>query len=147
MARAVAFDEGTDAMAEALDGADVVALCTHADQAVIDPTLIGPGVHVSSVGSQAELPLELADGDNLVVVEWRGAVSESPPAGAAELQHLDPAVVVEIGELLAGRAEGRADDDQITVYKSTGHAVQDVAAAALVHRAAVEAEVGTLVAL
>lgn len=146
-AKAVTYDEGPDGLAAALDGADVVALCTHADRAVIDPAMIGPGVHVSSVGSQAELPPALADGPNLVVVEWRGAVAEAPPAGAAELQHIDPSAVVELGALLAGDAAGRASADQITVYKSTGHAVQDVAAAALINRAAVAAGVGTVVEL
>lgn len=137
-----AFDD----LGEALDGADVVALCTHAPEAVIDPSDIGPGVHVSSVGSSAELPPELANAD-VVVVEWRDSVAVPPPAGAAEIQSLDPTAVVELGDLIAGRATGRTSDDQITVYKSTGHAVQDIAAARLVYDAAVATEVGTEIRL
>ena len=83
----------------------------------------------------------------MVVVEWRDSVVVAPPAGAAELQGLDPASVVELGDLLGGRASGRTSEAQVTVYKSTGHAVQDLAAARLVHDAAVEAGLGTLVEL
>lgn len=138
----VVFDDSR----RALIGADVVALCTHAQQAVIDPTAIAPGTHVSSVGSGAELPPELAMAD-LVVVEWRDAVVEPPPAGAAEIQSLAPGDVVELGDLIAGRAAGRGGADQVTVYKSTGHAVQDVAAARLVHDEAVAAGIGTFIEL
>jgi ornithine cyclodeaminase len=132
--------------AAAIIGADVVALCTHADAGVIDPVHIGSGVHVSSVGSAAELPPELARAD-VVVVEWRDSVAVPPPAGAAELQSLSPDDVIEVGDLIAGRATGRTDRAQVTVYKSTGHAVQDVATARLVYDRALAARVGTEVSL
>ncbi len=141
-ARAVAVDD----FEAALTDADVVALCTHADTPVIDPQWLGEGVHVSSVGSQAELPPALAE-RGLVVVEWRAAVTTPPPAGAAELQGLDPATVVELGELLQDPALGRRSPGDLTVYKSTGHAVQDVAAAALVYQAALDSGVGQAVSL
>ena len=142
----VASSTAVDDAAEALDGADVVALCTHASSAVIDPAMIAPGTHVSSVGSAAELPEALASAD-VVVVEWRDCVATPPPAGAAELQSLDPGDVVELGDLVAGRATGRTSSSQITVYKSTGHAAQDVAAARLVHDAAAAAGAGQLIEL
>jgi ornithine cyclodeaminase/alanine dehydrogenase-like protein (mu-crystallin family) len=138
MGSAIAVD---DARA-ALEGAGVVALCTHADRAVVECAWVEPGTHVSSVGSLAELPVELGRAD-VVVVEWRGAVAVAPPAGAAELQGLAPGDVVELGDVIAGRAGGRRRPDQVTVYKSTGHAVQDVAAARLVYDAAVAGGAGT----
>lgn len=125
----------------AVHEADVVALCTHAGEAVIDAEWIRPGVHVSSVGSAAELPVALAQAD-VVVVEWRDCVVVPPPAGAAELQQLDSADVIELGDLVAARTLGRTADDQVTVYKSTGHAVQDIAAAQLVFQQAVAADRG-----
>jgi ornithine cyclodeaminase/alanine dehydrogenase-like protein (mu-crystallin family) len=131
-----------DHIAAAVGGADVVALCTHADRALIERSWVAPGTHVSSVGSMSELPVELA-GAEVVVVEWRDAVAVPPPAGAAELQGLAPDQVVELGDLIAGRAVGRKRPDQVTVYKSTGHAVQDVAAARLVYDAALAAGTGT----
>jgi len=54
------------------------------------------------------------------------------PAGAHELSGLDPSFGVELGQILSGEQPGRTSDDEITVYKSMGHAVEDAAAAALV---------------
>lgn len=138
-----------DAVDDAVDGADVVALCTHADQAVIDPQRVAPGAHVSSVGSQAELPIALLDGERTIVVDHVGAVTTAPPAGAAELQHLAGDRVLEIGRLIVEPTRGRQGDDStaITIYKSTGHAVQDLAASKLIFDAAVDADIGTLVRL
>ncbi len=141
-AMALAMEDFRDAVV----GADVIALCTHADTPVIDPSWVGDGSHVSSVGSRAELPPALL-GRGPVVVEWRAAVTTPPPAGAAELQGLDPASVVELGELLQDPSLGRSGPDEVSIYKSTGHAVQDVAAAALVYRRALTEGVGATVSL
>ncbi len=140
----VTIDE-FDGFEEAVQGADVVALCTHADDPVIHPSWVGEGTHVSSVGSMAELPLGLVGPG--IVVDQVGAVTAPPPAGAAELQGMDPADVVELGVLLADPSLGRRSDQQITVYKSTGHAVQDIAAARVIFDAAIEAAIGALLAL
>ena len=67
----------------------------------------------------------------LLCVESRVAF-EPPPAGSFELKGLDPQDAVELGEVLAGTRPGRANAEQITVYKSMGHAVEDAVAAALV---------------
>ncbi|MHB1893176.1 MAG: hypothetical protein ACYCTZ_06715 [Candidatus Dormibacteria bacterium] len=69
-------------------------------------------------------------------MEWRGAVTNPPPAGARELQGGDPLAVTELGELLAQPHLGRTSADQITVFKSTGLAVEDAATARLVYDAA-----------
>lgn len=120
---------------EAVCGADVVCLCTDAAEAVIQHEWLAPGVHVSSVGRGAEIPaatMDAAMADGVVIVEWRGAALNSPPAGAHELQRHDATAMVEIGEILSGRAVGRRNDSSITVYKSTGHAIEDLAAAKVV---------------
>ena len=62
-----------------------------------------------------------------------GAATNPPPAGAHDLQGLDPDSLTEVGEVLAGTRPGRADEGEITVYKSTGHAVEDAATARLVY--------------
>jgi ornithine cyclodeaminase/alanine dehydrogenase-like protein (mu-crystallin family) len=134
-----------DGFEEAVRGADVVALCTHADAPVLEPAWIEPGTHVSSIGSLAELPPGLV-GPGLVV-DQLGAVTAAPPAGAVELQGMDVQAVVELGVLIADPSLGRRSDEQITVYKSTGHAVQDIAAARVVFDAALDAAVGAMVEL
>jgi alanine dehydrogenase len=113
---------------EAVRGADVVCCCTDADEPVLARTWLAPGTHVSSVGVNAEVD-DATVRDASVFVEWRGAAENPPPAGSAELQGLDPSTLVEIGQVLAGDHAGRRSDDELTLYKSTGHAVEDAAAA------------------
>jgi alanine dehydrogenase len=118
---------------EAVCGADVVCCCTHASEPVLRREWLAPGTHVCSVGASQEGP-ELDPETvtaGLLCVESRVAF-EPPPAGAFELQSLDASEAVELGEVLAGTKPGRTTDEQITVYKSMGHAVEDAAAAALV---------------
>jgi ornithine cyclodeaminase/alanine dehydrogenase-like protein (mu-crystallin family) len=124
----------------AVRGADVVACCTDAREPILRREWLKAGAHVSSVGGTwgPELDAETI-GAGRVFVEWRGAATTPPPAGAAELQGLDAASLTEVGEVLAGTKPGRQNAEEITVYKSTGHAVEDAAAARLVYdRARVE---------
>ncbi len=119
---------------EAVRGADIVACCTDAREPVIRREWLVPGVHVSSVGGTfgPELDSETVAAAK-VFVEWRGAALNPPPAGAHELQGLDPDRITEVGEVLAGTRPGRTSEADITVYKSTGHAVEDAATARLVY--------------
>lgn len=119
---------------EAVRGADVVACCTDAREPVISREWLEPGVHVSSVGGTfgPELDRETLAAAK-VFVEWRGAALNPPPAGAHELQGMDADAITEVGEVLAGTREGRTSNRDITVYKSTGHAVEDAATARLVY--------------
>ena len=135
-ARALAEETGAAAVEsfeDAVRGADVVCCCTHASEPVLRREWLGPGTHVCSVGASQEGPeLDSATvAAGLLCVESRVAF-QPPPAGAFELQGLDPDAAVELGEVLAGTRPGRTSDDQLTVYKSMGHAVEDAAAAALV---------------
>jgi alanine dehydrogenase len=127
----------------AVRGADVVACCTDAREPVIRREWLQPGVHVSSVGGTfgPELDPETVAGAK-VFVEWRGAALNPPPAGAHELQGLDVDTLTEVGEVLAGTRPGRTSEHDITVYKSTGHAVEDAATARLVYDRALAEGVG-----
>jgi alanine dehydrogenase len=119
---------------DAVRGADVVCCCTDAREPVVEFGWLSPGTHIGSVGGAfgRELDGATIDGGKLFV-EWRGAVTSAPPAGAGELQGVDPDRVAELGEVLAGLRQGRESRDEITVYKSTGHAIEDIAAARLVY--------------
>jgi ornithine cyclodeaminase len=150
-ARALAAEVGGtayDSFADAIAGADVVCACTDAGSPIFGADSLEPGMHVTSVGASRDGP-ELDPAvmrAGLLAVESRVAF-EAYPAGAHELQGLDPDDAVELGELLAGTREGRTSPEQITVYKSTGHAVEDAAAAGLVYRRALADGVGTEVEL
>jgi ornithine cyclodeaminase/alanine dehydrogenase-like protein (mu-crystallin family) len=80
------------------------------------------------------------------VVESRVAF-QPYPAGAHELQGLDPESAAELGEVISGLRPGRESAEQVTVYKSMGHAVEDAAAAGLVYRRALETGTGLRVSL
>jgi alanine dehydrogenase len=135
-AQALAEETGATAVGsfeDAVRGADVVCCCTHASSPILEREWLEPGAHVCSVGASQEGPELGAEtvSAGLLCVESRVAF-EPPPAGAFELQGLDPEAAVELGEVLSGAREGRTSEEQITVYKSMGHAVEDAAAAALV---------------
>jgi len=133
---------------EAVRGADVVACCTDAREPILRLGWLAPGVHVSAIGGTfgRELDAETVAASR-VFVEWRGAVTSPPPAGAHELQGMDPDAVTEVGEVIAGKRAGRQSRDEITLYKSTGHAVEDAATARLVYDRALEQGVGTRLTL
>jgi len=133
---------------EAVDGADVVFCCTDAVAAVIRHSWLSPGAHVSSVGGShgPELDVETVAQGSLFV-EWTGAVTAKPAAGAHELQGIDPVRVGVLGAVLDGQHPGRRSPGELTVYKATGHAALDVAAAVAVHARARELRLGAYVDL
>jgi alanine dehydrogenase len=125
-------------------GATNRPLCSLGTLPVVRAEWVAPGTHVSSVGYSvpgSELDPELVRAAT-IVVESRDSSFAPPPGGAAELSGVDPASVAELGELVSGSRRGRATPVEITLYKSVGVAVQDIAAAALVFAAAKEREVG-----
>jgi alanine dehydrogenase len=124
---------------EAVRGADVIHCTTGSRDPIVRWEWLSPGAHVSSVGSGmggSELDPEIVSRADLVAVEQRDSAFAPLPAGAPELDVLGRDGVVELGEVIAGTREGRASNEQITLYKSVGVAVQDLAAAALVLDAA-----------
>jgi ornithine cyclodeaminase/alanine dehydrogenase-like protein (mu-crystallin family) len=133
---------------EAVREADVVCCCTDSAEPVLEYRWLRRGAHVNSIGANFEGP-EL-DRDTVargrLVVESRVAF-QPPPAGCRELQGLSPDSAAELGEVLAAARPGRHDDDEITVYKSMGHGVEDAAAAQLVYKRAIRESVGTHLAL
>jgi len=132
----------------AVNGADVVACCTDAREPILRREWIKPGAHVSSVGGTFGPELDAATiAAGRVFVEWRGAATNPPPAGAFELQGLDVADLTEVGEVLAGTRPGRQSREETTIYKSTGHAIEDAAAARLVYDQAKAEGVGITLSL
>src|SRR5439155_1496961 len=106
------------------------------------------GAPVSSVGGTFGPELDAQTiGAGTIFVESRDAVRQPPPAGAHELQGLRPESVTEIGEVIAATQPGRSAPDQLTVYKSSGHAVEDAAAARLVYERALAEGAGQRVSL
>lgn len=136
----------------AVTGADVVCLTTDSPDPVIDRRWIAPGAHVTSVGFSATgRELDTATvADATLVVEGRATALADYPVGSHDLGIPFRDGVIgpddlhaEIGELVSGTVAGRTSDDELTLYKSSGVAVQDVAAAKLIYDEALRRGVGT----
>jgi alanine dehydrogenase len=133
-----------DTAEEAVRDADIVCLCTSAQEPPVRAEWIAPGAHVTSVGFNppgGELDAALIERGRLFVESYDAFAP--PPVGSAELQGLDPAIGTELGDVVLGRRPGRESPDQITVYKSMGHAMEDVVTATLVYQAALAEGAGT----
>ena len=123
--------------------ADIICLTTSSSTAVIDADWVKPGAHVTSVGFAppgSEVPLALIERAR-IAVETRNAFSPAP-VGCAELAGRDSSAAVELGEVLAGVKPGRTAEDEITLYKSMGNAMEDMVVANLVYETAVARGVG-----
>lgn len=121
---------------EAVRGADVVVVATAATTPVLMGEWLSPGVHINAVGATRPNWRELDDNalrQARIYVESReAAMKESGDIIAAGR------IFAEIGEVVAGSKKGRESDDEITLFKSVGVAIEDIVAADLVHRNAGE---------
>ncbi|HEY0755475.1 MAG TPA: ornithine cyclodeaminase family protein [Ktedonobacteraceae bacterium] len=133
---------------EAVDGADVICLCTSASKPVLKLAWLAPGAHVTSVGYRppgGELDSQIIERSRLFV-ETRLAF-EPAPAGCAELAGFAAGFGTELGELLLGQRPGRQGQHELTLYKAMGHACEDMAAASLVYQRARQEGAGRVVEL
>ena len=122
---------------EAVQQSDVVCLATHSYEPVIRPEWVRAGTHVTSVGyapPAGELPVQLAREHTLFVEDE--AAFEEPPVGCGELRDIDAAKGIKLGDALLGSSRLRTGDDEITVYKGMGIAMEDMVAAEIVYRKA-----------
>jgi len=121
---------------EAVRGADVVVTATTSETPVFNGEWLSPGVHINAVGGVGRLEWRELDDETLrrcarVYVDSReAAFKESGDVIAAGR------VFAELGEVVAGTKPGRQSAEEITLFKSLGLAVEDVATADLVYRKA-----------
>jgi ornithine cyclodeaminase/alanine dehydrogenase-like protein (mu-crystallin family) len=141
-----------ESVAQATAGADLICTTLACTDPVVEARDLAPGAHVNAVGSSFPSRRELS---SAAVARCRVFVDSRESAWAEAGDLLVPRdegvidtthVLAELGEVLLGRHPGRADHDEITLYKSLGLAVQDVAAAFEVSRLAAERGVGDTVA-
>jgi alanine dehydrogenase len=130
---------------------DVVITATTSREPVLLSSWLGQGTHVNAVGSnflaKAELEPEVVRRCNVVVVDSRDqarieAGDFVQPLEAGFLRWQD---VKELGQVIVGRFNGRNHPQDITLFKSLGIAIEDVAVAGRLLARAVEANAGTLI--
>ena len=128
-----------DNASDALKGADVVSTATPSKEAYIKSEWIGPGTHITTVGSDEGDKQELDSS-----VYYKAKVVVDKREVALNKKYLKPELIyAELGEIIAGMKPGRTNPDEITVMDSTGLGIQDVAAGLAAYRLAKEKGVGT----
>ncbi len=138
---------------DAVAAADIICTTTASREPILRGEWIAPGTHVNAVGSSVpsarEADTAAVARARLYVDRRESALNE---AGDFLMARSDGAIgddhiVAELGELLLGAAEGRRTPDEITLFKSLGLAIEDLAAANHIYAKALEVGVGTLVEL
>jgi ornithine cyclodeaminase/alanine dehydrogenase-like protein (mu-crystallin family) len=135
----------------ALFGAEVVCTATTATEPVVEKRWLARGAHVNAVGAFGpgrELDTETVASSSFFVDRRESALNEGGDYGAAAAEGaVGPEhIQAELGEVLAGIHPGRRSEDELTVFKSYGIGVEDLATAQLVLRRARERGLGTEVA-
>lgn len=137
---------------EAVADADIICTTTASPAAILDAGMVRPGTHVNAVGSSRNGPVEIG---NALVARSRffGDHADAVRAQGSEFRNAIEAGLVgdahflgEIGQVLAGGVPGRLGDDDVTLYKSLGHIVQDLVSAQFVYEEAGRRGAGAAVA-
>jgi alanine dehydrogenase len=132
---------------DAVQGADVVVTVTPARTPIVQPSWIGPGTHIAAVGADKagdqELDAAILQGARIFVDDIRQCRTDGEinvPLSEGVITEAD--IVGEIGEVIVGTKQGRTSDDDVTVFDSTGIALQDSATVPLEYERAVAAGAG-----
>lgn len=143
--------EVVGSVAEAVDGADVIVLATNSKEPVVRREWISTGAHLNVVGSSSPLAREVdtatVAASALFVDRRESTLNEAgdylfaAKEGAIGPDHIR----AELGELLTGEKSGRNSAEEITLFKSLGLAVEDLASAAYLYTKAEESNAGTWV--
>ncbi len=134
---------------KAVGGSDICVTCTPSKKAYLNQSEIAPGTFIAAVGSdneeKQELDPRLIAASKVVVDSLDQCAAIGDLKLALKLGLLTKADVhAELGDVIAGRKPGRENREEVIVFDSTGTALQDVAAAAIVYEKAVAADRGVV---
>ncbi len=129
-----------DTAREAIEGCGIVVGAVKSSETVLYGEWLANGVHVNSIGTarpdQREIDPATFTRSSVIVVDTReGVFAEAGDAIQAK-DVITPEETHELAELVVGKAKGRTRDDQITLFKSVGTAIQDVGLAARIYEQA-----------
>ncbi len=139
--------------AEAARPADVICTATTSSVPVFGDAHVRPGTHINAVGAYTpemrEVPTETVLRARVVIDHRTASLAEAGDLliPIREGRMTEEHIWAELGEIVAGRKAGRLSPDEVTLFKSVGVAVQDVAAAAAVLEAARRQNLGVEVSL
>jgi ornithine cyclodeaminase len=131
--------EVMESVEEAVRDADIIVTATSSKEPVLRREWIKPGAHINAVGSSVatsrEIDSQTMAASSLFVDRRESTINESGDylmalrEGAIKDDHIR----AEIGDILIGRARGRTSRDEITLFKSLGLAIEDLASAAFIY--------------
>ena len=139
--------KGVSSAEEAVRSSDVIVTVTPSVTPVVHDSWVEPGTHISAIGADApgkeELEPALVKRARIVVDDWEQASHSGEinvPVAKGMLKQED--IIADIGEIVTGQKKGRTSDTEITMFDSTGLAIQDVITAWHAYRAAIEKGLG-----
>ncbi|MFQ5855920.1 MAG: ornithine cyclodeaminase family protein [Anaerolineae bacterium] len=142
-----------EAVAEPRDvvaDADIVITITNASEPLFDGDWLRPGTHINAAGSNRgnarEIDTRTVQRADLITIDDRaqGHVEAGDLITPVQEGVITWEDVVELGQVVAGQAQGRPDDNAITLFESLGIAIEDVAAARHVYNKALEVGAGEM---
>ncbi len=137
---------------ECVGGCDIVVTTTPSRVPIVKSAWISPGTHINAIGADApgkeELDPQLLKRARVVVDDYNqashsGEINVPVAKGIFKIKNIHAT----LGEVVAGKKRGRTSNAQITIFDSTGLAIQDVAVAGLVYRAALKNKTGRPISL
>ena len=138
---------------EAARGCSIIATATSSREPVLKGEWIEPGPHINAAGSnflsKAEIDVEAVRRASVIAVD---SIEQSRMEAGDLLPALDRGViswesVTELGRIVAGQVKGRTNDDEVTLFKSNGIALEDISTALRVYTLARERGLGETVEL
>lgn len=133
--------------------ADIICTATSSPTPIFNGNKVREGTHINGIGSHTpnarELDTAIIKRSKLIADSYEACLNEAGDImipiqeGAIDKSHMH----AELGEVITGKKSSRTDEKEITLFKSNGLAIQDVATAKLVYDKAVRAKIGTEVAL
>ncbi len=132
--------------------ADILVTTTPVKQPLVKKAWVKPGAHINAIGADApgkqELETALLKSAHVVVDEWHqashaGEINVAHSAG--EFSEKD--LTAQLGDVVSGKKKGRSSDQDITIFDSTGLAIQDVAVAKVVFEKALKTKQGQVLSI
>lgn len=139
--------KAVDTIKEAVQGADVLLTTTPAREPVVKSKWVGPGTHINAMGADApgkqELDSHILQKSKIIIDCWDQASHSGEiniPVQEGIVRQKD--IHGKIGDVIIGSIPGRTSDEEITVFDSTGLAVQDIVTAWNVYEKALQKGIG-----
>lgn len=136
-----------ESVSEAVKDADIICTVTPSKEPLLTASMVKPGTHINAVGtftpSTREVSSDLVAKARLYSDQTEAAKRESGEyliplsEGLINEDH----IIGSVGEVLLGKAQGRTDDEQITIFDALGLAIEDVACAKYVYERATDDEI------